>query len=756
MGFKVESYSLNELHRIVVPGAVAPSLFWALPVGRWNHQEVEEVWRLFTDSLGVCNDYGLLLVKKKGQRGSEATNVSLASVGAKLSDLLPSGAERFIHPSHRRHEESAKMLVLSGGYPQPGWGVLVEWQGRSVRQFEQLISQTIRHLAGSELKVFKDTAEAFHRKRHLHRPSTPDLSRLEREINAVQRIDTLLREAHEALQASEHLVVGEKIVAAVQAMKQATWLSITEDTLQALKEAGLKLTSAASLRALPEETFATEIAPHLEDLFVNPSKRQNAFSRLADKAQKEALKACLHLHSDNIFQGTAGFYDWADHTLSDVPTSIEANLSEVSRSIEEKLLYHRGLKAQSERDHQEGMKTWRQNAKEANEAYHSSAAKAAELQWARGPEFLVAFEQACRDEGIETANIPWDPARMVGWKIMASGLKVNVGDLQIAAREMAPDATGANVSNITPTGVADGSYFTDYVHHIAISKPGFSPRTVMRDLLVRLLRPGEMINLIEAKTSAASTEPDASKLAEQLLHVLGWHRSDEHHTKPLAGCIKFDSANTASIAGNLSGNDLRKAAESLCKDIVDIVVSQLGYRNDDVWNDIEQRIPAYRPSSVSKNWDEEVRDMTLGPAEIILAELAPLAFPVQAKDVSEFVSALGRLKNLLNLDSHDNSEKPIPPDLTDQAAALVACLLRKAEAFLGDLPWHMEASFVYGDQPKVLSGEAWSHGSPTPRLLRVIVWTGASPGSKVTFWNKERRNPVVPDPVFITRPRRHK
>ncbi|MFN4806602.1 MAG: hypothetical protein ACK46A_14600 [Akkermansiaceae bacterium] len=57
-------------------------------------------------------------------------------------------------------------------------------------------------------------------------------------------------------------------------------------------------------------------------------------------------------------------------------------------------------------------------------------------------------------------------------------------------------------------------------------------------------------------------------------------------------------------------------------------------------------------------------------------------------------------------------------------------------------------------QPKVLSGEAWSHGSPTPRLLRVIVWTGASPGTNVTFWNKERRNPVVPDPVFITRPRK--
>lgn len=90
----------------------------------------------------------------------------------------------------------------------------------------------------------------------------------------------------------------------------------------------------------------------------------------------------------------------------------------------------------------------------------------------------------------------------------------------------------------------------------------------------------------------------------------------------------------------------------------------------------------------------------------------------------------------------------------DEAPALIRQLLAKAEAFLGELPWHLDASFVYGDQPKVLSGEAWSHGSPAPRLLRVIVWTGTSPGTHVTLWNKTRRNPIVTAPVFIVRPRR--
>ncbi len=67
MGFRVESYSLNELHRIAVPGAVAPSLFWALPVGDWHPDKLDKVWRWFTEGPGKCKDFGLLLVKGMGR-----------------------------------------------------------------------------------------------------------------------------------------------------------------------------------------------------------------------------------------------------------------------------------------------------------------------------------------------------------------------------------------------------------------------------------------------------------------------------------------------------------------------------------------------------------------------------------------------------------------------------------------------------------------------------------------------------------------
>src|SRR5262249_23512788 len=129
----------------------------------------------------------------------------------------------------------------------------------------------------------------------------------------------------------------------------------------------------------------------------------------------------------------------------------------------------RDVEAQHEHEDDDlDLETWRQRSKEARESYHLSAGKAAELQWELGPEFLVVFEQICQQDGLLVRSIPWDPARMVGWKIKASPVRLDSRDLQIAAQEWAPTPDGAAHASV----IADGSYFADYVHHIAISKPG--------------------------------------------------------------------------------------------------------------------------------------------------------------------------------------------------------------------------------------------------------------------------------------------
>jgi hypothetical protein len=507
--------------------------------------------------------------------------------------------------------------------------------------------------------------------------------------------------------------------------------------------------------AVSSEVLAAEIEPKIDDLLADRNKREAAFRNLPSDELKHALKACLDLRSKCIVEEAGSFQAWAKQTLAEAPTSLGEGMAKLKSDIETKLASHRGVKAQLEHEYKVTMSKWRQSSKEARERFHVAAGKAVELQWEIGPRFLVAFEHICRQEGLWVRSIPWDPARMVGWKLMALQVRLDSRDLQIVAQELVPGATGASLTNSTGTAVADGSYFTDYVHYIAISKPGFSPRAVTRDLIARLIRPAEMMTLIQNHGGQAPTATDAAHLAEELLHTFGWQHSDEGREKPLAGCIKTDGETTPSIAENLSGNDLRIVLESFCKDIVDVVVTQIGDSEVGVWSAIEERIPDYRPSSRKKVWEEEVRLMTVGAAVMILTALGPLAFPAKATEVNEFATDLHNLSEMLNRASHHREGEPVSSKVPSEAPAMISQLLSKAEAFLGELPWHLDASFVYGEQPKVLSGEAWSHGSPTPRLLRVIVWTGTSPGSHVTLWNRTRRNPIVTDPVFITRPRRN-
>lgn len=220
----------------------------------------------------------------------------------------------------------------------------------------------------------------------------------------------------------------------------------------------------------------------------------------------------------------------------------------------------------------------------------------------------------------------------------------------------------------------------------------------------------------------------------------------------MAGCIATAGNNSWMLSDSISGNDLRIVLESFCKDVLDVVVAQLGYRHQDIWGVIEERVPDYRPSTRRKNWIEEMGHLTVGAAVMLLPTLGHLAFPSQTNAINELAAGLRDLSELLNQASHHHDLEPRPSTGLAGVPALVGKVLNKAQEFLGELPWHLNASFVYGEQPKVISGEAWSHGSATPRLLRVIVWTGTFANRQVLLWNKTRRNPIITDPVFIERP----
>ncbi|MBY0526197.1 MAG: hypothetical protein K2R98_22575, partial [Gemmataceae bacterium] len=275
-----------------------------------------------------------------------------------------------------------------------------------------------------------------------------------------------------------------------------------------------------------------------------------------------------------------------------------------------------------------------------------------------------------------------------------------------------------------------------------------------RDLVARLLRPAEITGMIRSQGSQVPDSADSAQLADSLLGALGWHETKDALERPLAGCIEKAGDGTLRLSGALSGNDVRITLESFCKDIIDLITSHLGYSSRQIWDAIEEMVPTFQPRNRRKDWAEEVAHLTVGAAVMLLPGLGALAFPMRG-EVNTLTSTLNKLSNFLNAASHHREGQGSPSTKVDDAADLIYQVLEAAKDLIGELPWHLNATSVYGEQPQVISGEAWSHGSSTPRFLKVILWTGKPVRRQVFLWNKTRRNPIITDPVFIERPGRN-
>lgn len=143
MGYKIKGYSLAELRRVRVEDAAFPALFWAVPVGEWPTDELTQLWRHFTAGKSVCRDLGLLLLSGEPMgrplRASERV------------DLLTPAAQGL-----RRAASKRSLLLLGGAYPQPGWGVSVDWERMSESALEH-------HVGAAVARVQAECPEPFGR-----------------------------------------------------------------------------------------------------------------------------------------------------------------------------------------------------------------------------------------------------------------------------------------------------------------------------------------------------------------------------------------------------------------------------------------------------------------------------------------------------------------------------------------------------------------------------------------------------------------
>ncbi len=675
---------------------------------------------------------------------------------------MPSGVVRFFrgYPQPYRHpafrQDQHKLLILSAAYPQPGWGVLLNFPGEE--PFESLLSRTIESLTTAshhaDLAALDEAKELFNRRREVE-----DTRPVEKRSGTIGPLDQRIASHEKAFETVQHVldalhlnavsIASDRIVDFISMLPALDWPDASEvsDTLRRQREL-LDAATSAAIASDGKLTALLESAIH--DLETHSRSKQEVFGSLPAGAAKQALAACLRLREDGIARTVGECCEWANNHVPSLKQDLHDILHSITDRLRDKLVTLRGERAQAEAEHDAKDKDWRARRRQTERDFRAKLEKATFALLDAGPSFLVAFEKACREAGLWARSIPWDPARMVGWKLKAFGVSLQSIDLWTAAKQIVDDPPPP-----PSTGEVEGSYFTDYVHFVAISCPRMTPFAVTQQLVAKLLLPSQLIRIIQAHGESVDETADPLSLAARLLRCFGWNESDPSRETPLEYCLDRSGDGPVRLRANLTVHDLRKVVESFCKDLVDVAVQVLGFDTDRIWEAIHGDAP-YRPRSQSKDWDDEVSHLTVGSAEIVLKSLLPLAWPA-AESTKALFETLAQLRPFLNASSHHSSDQP-PDSITDSGtpnentATLIDRLLRDSTALVGEMPWHMTATIVYGEQPKVLSGEAWSHSSATPRLIRVIDWNRRAPGRKVTLWNKSGRNPVIADPEFIRRP----
>jgi hypothetical protein len=196
-------------------------------------------------------------------------------------------------------------------------------------------------------------------------------------------------------------------------------------------------------------------------------------------------------------------------------------------------------------------------------------------------------------------------------------------------------------------------------------------------------------------------------------------------------------------------NDLRVSLENLLKDVIRVIISDLGWPEQDVPDKLRVHSPNFTVPTGS--WSEILACMMSGGAEILLAGLLPTVLVGKHKtapQASTFLSQLNQAVHLLNPYSHDNPLRvPMDNETWNRLRGVCLGLLQTLEAWFGELPWHFSGGQAIGNKPRILTGQAWSHSHVESRLIRVALWEDKD--GEMLIWNPSRINPVMTNPRLV-------
>jgi hypothetical protein len=744
MGYKINTYSISELKRISTPGRVIPALFWMIPIGKWDYYDLENLWFHFTNNSSRCKELGLFIVKELDKSINLKESSDLYDLTGKLSDLLPSGVNKiygneYLYNNEKKHQ----VLILSGSYPQPGWGIILSFN--NYEELVMLLENTLNNIDNDLYEIFIKASDDFKiwDKLKRNKPIKTDFDLLKINQNKCSEIHNLLQIFSSEIktdQTKNKSYYEIKIIA-----KQTSYIEFEDDFNEFFKLVNDKFISSLLILKASNILNIDEINSTLKMFLIeHNSKNNNLFK--TEKNQKLKQIASILLKLDSLDQPKEEFISWALENYNLYIDEIFSFLNNFKHKLQKNIGQTVLANKEIEDNHNSALKIWQEEVEEKRLLFNVSLQNVLINHLDYSPTFLMQIEKQAKNKGLTSKSVSWDPPRMVGWKILAEGIKIEKIDLTTILNEMVPEFSNYSTEHIpNEDKLVSGSLFTDYVHYISKSDNRITPRIATKNLLEKLLRSSEIIKILNHHSNNLNNQQTISELVNNLLVNLGWPDKKEKYESKLAECIEFNNGQI-SMSKSFKGNELRIICESYCKDLVDVLSSKLGYDEEELLNLISLKSPEYKFRN--KVWSEEVRKLTVGSALFILSVLLNEAFP-DKKNISEnLLFNLRELNNkLLNPTSHHNS---FDIDTVIEVKEIYNILNLTKELII-EMPWHFFPIQRNGYQPTILTGNAWSHSHKENRQLSIILWSDDYNSEKMLIWNPSRLNPVIPDPIIIMR-----
>lgn len=755
MGQRVESYSRDHLRKISLPGNAVATLFWVLPVGSWGMGELDAFWRHFTRPGSLCHDIGLLLVRDTqcdpASTPPDTTDLAeplLHAEGGQVSDLIPEAAHHW--RDHDFRHDCRGFLLFSGAYPQPGWGVMVPVDQRLERPlgFEQLVREVILHLGyPDQLEAIQLAAQAYHLRFQAGHP--PHEPRQPKDLPLMQKAVEDLDELRSILSSGGNPAEIEGCLARInRALSQAIGSeSLPSDTFWA--EARGKTKTIRDLAGWPvDEASALEEADARFRSLAESD--QIPFLETQSPRVKAALKKLRFLRQRWPELDVSGLPEFLATTYRQaLQEEVETGLASSISLLEERFQRSSGEFALETQHHKTALEEWQRRRRTAESDYRRAMPEATRAQWELGPRFLQALEAECRRRDLDASSIPWDPARMVGWKLHLADPEIGAQDLLFAANTVLDGEMQVPTNSLPTAACFHGSLFADYAYYVAITAKRMSPWVATQRLCSELLSINRLRRVLVVgegfESSGVITKED---LSAELLESWGWKRPVGDHPRPLAGCVTSASSTALTLKSTL--HETRTCLEGFLKDLTRAVFATLGWTEERTEAELAIHCPSYRRSTRGE-WRHEMERLTSGGAILLLESLLPLAFSdrIDSGGTEKFCKQCRTLVNVLNQGAHD--PPPPPPraqDLEDYAG-MIRAILDGVQSVVGEMPWHLSASQTFGSDPLVVTGHAWSHSHPEERLIRVMLWAGEKPSREYLVWNKTLTNPVMTDAVLL-------